>query len=50
MNELGYGKNGNYSKFDLLKYRLSKEGRNNRFLQQRTGFKRQLDALNESEN
>lgn len=50
LNELGYGKQSKFSKFDLLRYKLTKEGKNNRFLQQRTGFKRQLDALNESEN
>ena len=50
LNELGYGKQGKFSKFDLLRYKLTKEGKNNRFLQQRQGFKRQLDALNESDN
>lgn len=45
-----YGKTDKYSPVDLLRYKLTKEGRNYRFLQQRQGFKRQLDALNESEN
>lgn len=45
-----YGKTDKYNALDLLRYRLTKEGLNNRFLQQRRGFKRQLDALNESEN
>lgn len=45
-----YGKTDKYNTLDLLRYRLTKEGLNNRFLQQRRGFKRQLDALNESEN
>lgn len=45
-----YGKTDKYSPIDLLRYKLTKEGQNNRFLQQRQGFRRQLDALNESEN
>ena len=45
-----YGKTDKYNALDLLRYKLTKEGRNYRFLQQRQGFKRQLDALNESEN
>lgn len=45
-----YDKTDKYSPIDLLRYKLTKEGRNYRFLQQRQGFRRQLNALNESEN
>ena len=51
MNASGIGKNGRYTMFDLLRYKyLTPYGKSQRFLKQRPGLRRQLDALNESEN
>jgi len=42
----GINTGNKYSFLDLLRYRLSKSGRHNRFLHERPGWKRQLEALN----
>ena len=50
MRNLGIGKDGKYSIADLLRYKyLTPYGKYQRFLYQRPGLRRQVQALNESE-
>jgi len=50
MYNLGIGKNGKYNIVDLLRYKyLTPYGKHQRFLYQRPGLRRQVQALNESE-
>ena len=50
MHNLGIGKDGKYSTIDLLRYKyLTPYGKHQRFLYQRPGLRRQVQALNESE-
>lgn len=51
MQNLGLGKNGKYTMLDLLRYKYTTPyGKRQRFLRQRPGLRRQVQALNESEN
>lgn len=50
MYNLGIGKDGKYNIVDLLRYKyLTPYGKHQRFLYQRPGLRRQVQALNESE-
>lgn len=50
MYNLGIGKDGKYNIIDLLRYKyLTPYGKHQRFLYQRPGLRRQVQALNESE-